>query len=95
MQEPNSISEASLGQLLYKAASFLVVGALWGCSNAVLKQTTSERDDTAEGTAVGTNEPSKQADSTKTGARSYLNDILGGLKSLLKAKVRLWPHIRI
>jgi hypothetical protein len=89
MQEPNSISEASLGQLLYKAASFLVVGALWGCSNAVLKQTT------AEGTAVGTKEPPKQADSTKTEARSYLNDILGGLKSLLKAKVSLWPHIRI
>lgn len=81
--------------MLYKAASFLVVGALWGCSNAVLKQTTSERDDNAEGTAVDAKKPSKQADSTKAGAGSYLDDVLGGLKSLLKAKVRLRPHIRI
>lgn len=64
----------------FQLGSFMLVGMLWGCSNAVLKQSTAA--------GIG----GKKLQQAK-GAASGSRDVWAGLRALLGTKVRrLYPN---
>ena len=71
---------SAAAKLWFKVGSFLLVGMLWGCSNAVLKQTTATGADAA---APQSSSSSKQKQASGNGAGLWR-----GLMALLGTKVR-------
>lgn len=67
----------STGEFWFKVGSFVLVGMLWGCSNAVLKQTTGGADN------------QKQRKQAATAGGQAADDVWAGLKTLLGTKVRV------
>lgn len=66
-------------ELWRRSASFLLVGALWGCSNAVIKQTTTEHQQQLQQPGVA---KKGQGSSCSSG-----RGVWDGLKALVGTKV--------
>jgi hypothetical protein len=67
--------------------SFLVVGALWGCSNAVMKQCTEQQQQEGEKAAAG---PGQKSTNMKKGVWAGLQALIGTKVSTGTAAQRNW-----